>query len=107
MSHEKRKRWSSLIYGLYWALMVHTSVGRFSPFDENRRFRFSGPIFNNKFQTVQNFEKIKIQLVFNWAAQKVFEPAVFKDGSHNPLIKNKSTNFLIKKSKSKLLAKSI
>lgn len=27
MSHEKRKRWSSLIYGLYWALMEHTSVG--------------------------------------------------------------------------------
>jgi hypothetical protein len=32
MSHEKRKRgkekrWSSLVYGLYWALMEHTSVG--------------------------------------------------------------------------------
>jgi hypothetical protein len=75
MSREKRKKGKKKemkfphmdFTELWWTIPVW---GRFSPFDENRRFRFSGPIFSNKFQTVQNFEKIKIQLVFSWATHK-------------------------------------
>jgi hypothetical protein len=53
------------------------------------------PFSTTNFKLFRTLEKIKNPTGFQLSHSQVFEPAVFKDGSHNPLIKNKSIDFLI------------